>query len=160
MGEARGYLWLGPDSVSANLALSHPLPFIFYSAGQSSRCSPQGTSDRATNRLGGWRPGFLSGSLEDQRSRERWATQSKEPGEAKFSSGLACKPHHGPVAGDNVTRIKADGTGKVSFLRADAQTTRVTIRHWNSIVSVSCLAAGVNVNFSLVALMLQTSVNM
>lgn len=143
--------------------LVSPPPFIFYTAGQSSWCSPKGTSDRATNRLGGWRPGFLTGSLEDQRGRERWATQSKEPGEAKFSSGLACKPHHGPVAGDNVTGIKADGTGKACFLRADARTTKVTVRHWNSIVSMSCLAmwyqTGVNVHFSLAVLMLLLSVD-
>lgn len=124
-------------------------PFIFYTQGQSSKCCPQGTSDSSTKWLGGWRPGFLAGSLEDQRGPERWATQSKELDEVKFGSGLACKSHHGPVAADNVTRIKADGTGKVCFLRADARTTKVTIRHENTVFSMSCLAmwyqSGINI---------------
>lgn len=100
--------------MSANLALSHP--FIFCTVGQSSRCNPPGTSDGSTNRLRGAAIGPPAGGLEDQRAEKRWATQSKDPGESKFSSGLASKFHHGPVAGDNVTVIKADGTGKVRFL--------------------------------------------
>lgn len=100
--------------MSANLALSHP--FIFCTVGLSSRCNPRGTSDRSTNRLRGAALGLPAGALEDQRAEKRWATQSKDPGESKFSSGLASKFHHGPVAGDNVTVIKADSTGKVHFL--------------------------------------------
>lgn len=100
--------------MSANLALSHP--FIFCTEGQSSRCAPRGTSDGSTNRLRGAALGLPAGALEDQRAEKRWATQSKDPGESKFSSGLASKFHHGPVAGDNVTVIKADDTGKVRFL--------------------------------------------
>lgn len=75
----------------------------------------RGTSDGSTNRLRGAALGLPAGALEDQRAEKRWATQSKNPGESKFSSGLASKFHHGPVAGDNVTVIKADGTGKVRF---------------------------------------------
>lgn len=100
--------------MSANLALSHP--FIFCTVGQSFRCTPPGTSNGSTNRLRGVTLGLPAGALEDQRAEKRWATQSKDLGESKFSSGLASKFHHGPVAGDNVTVIKADGTGKVHFL--------------------------------------------
>lgn len=133
---------LGSAMAGARLCVcqSDLAPFIFYTQGQSSQCSPQGTSDSSTKPFCGWHPGFLAGSLEDQRGRVQWATQSKELNEAKFGSGLACKSYHGPVAADNVTGIKADGTGKVCFLRADARTTKVTVRHENTVVSMSCLA--------------------
>lgn len=56
LGEAWGYLWLEPDCVSANLVsppTSPPLtPFIFCTWCRPTHCSPEGTPESSTKRLG------------------------------------------------------------------------------------------------------------